>query len=540
METLTPQDATRYWLSRRTCNDLFLLYCFDDTGRSTAELRAAVAERSAGIPDLSVRVRERRFAYPAWEPCGFTDDQVPEHDLAEPTWSNVIAALGELLPHGVRADRHAWCLHVFRAVTGTPGGDAPALVAVLQISHALADGQRAAAIARALFTEGPRAGDQEPSRMDDRDRPPIAAEGAVLPGRSPSFRRPRLLRRAIGPRLFRRAMALQSFRRAMALQSFRRAFGRNLPRPSGGSQPKACRDDGGVPQVPRRLADEVSRAEGLVAELVSLATFPVQLARTVVRGFAAERARRELGERTERGEVPRPAPSFPPTLLNRPPVPESHAVRMLVRDDLRVPGFTVTVVVLTAVASALTRYLAARGEPEADMAAQVSMALPERNSGPRNNYRDLGVELHGAETDLRRRAERIGADLDLRRARAGHPLLRAQDRVTAVLPATVLRRDVATYPMDQVPDALGGHTVVSSVNRGPADLTFGGGRVRFTAGFPALGAVMHLTHGVHGLGDTVTVSIHADPAAISDIDTYADLLDTALTEVLDAVKPLAE
>ncbi|WP_460697346.1 WS/DGAT domain-containing protein [Nocardia thraciensis] len=495
METLTPQDATRYWLSRRTCNDLFLLYCFDDAGGSSADLRAAVAERSAGIADLSVRVRERRFAYPVWEPRGFTDDQVIEHDLTEPTWPNVVAALGDLLPHGLRADQQAWRLHVFRGVRGAPGGDAPALLTVLQISHALADGQRAAAIARALFTERPRTGDQ---RTDDKTRPRIAPEAAVPRARPPSFRR------TISPR---------SFRRVIPRQSFRRAFGRNL----------------------RHLT-----AQPPVAELVSLLTFPVRLGRTVIRGFAAERARRELAERTERGEVPPPAPSFPPTLLNRPPAPKSHAVRLLVRDDLRIPGSTVTVVVLTAVASALTRYLAARGEPAADLAAQVSMALPERNGRPRNNYRDLGIELHGAERDLRRRAQRIAADLELRRARAGHPLLRAQDRVTAVLPAPVLRRDVATYPMDQVPDALGGHTVVSSVNRGPADLTFGGGGVRCTAGFPALGAVMHLTHGVHGLGGTVTVSVHADPAVIPDIDTYADLLDNALTEVLDAVKPGAE
>ncbi|WP_280267220.1 hypothetical protein [Nocardia wallacei] len=453
METLTPQDATRYWLSRRTCNDLFLLYCFDDTGLATADLRAAVAERSARIPDLSVRVRERRFAYPAWERCGFTDDQVIEHALPAPTWPNVIAALGNLLPHGVRADRRAWRLHVFREVTGAPTAAAPALVAVLQLSHALADGQRAAAIARALFTED--------SRNEETD-----TEGSL----------------------------------------------------SGGAR---------------------ARAETAVVEAFSLVTFPVRLGRTVVRGFAAERARRELAERTGRGEVAPPGPSFPPTLLNRPPAPVSHAVRMLVREDLRIPRFTVTVVVLTAVASALTRYLASRGEPEADLLAQVSMALQARNGGPRNNYRDLGVELHGAEPDLRRRAERIAAGLELRRARARHPLLRAQDRVTAVLPAPVLRRDVATYPMDQVPDALGGHTVVSSVNRGPADLTFGGGPVRFTGGFPALGAVMHLTHGVHGLGETVTVSVHADPAAIPDVDIYAGLLDTALTEVVAALAPTA-
>lgn len=59
--------------------------------------------------------------------------------------------------------------------------------------------------------------------------------------------------------------------------------------------------------------------------------------------------------------------------------------------------------------------------------------------------------------------------------------------------------------------------------------------MHFTAGFPALGAVMHLTHGVHGLGDTVTVSVHADPAVV-DVEDYAAQLDTALSEVVAALR----
>jgi hypothetical protein len=202
---------------------------------------------------------------------------------------------------------------------------------------------------------------------------------------------------------------------------------------------------------------------------------------------------------------------------------------MIVRTDLHIPGRTITVVALTAISIGLSRYLRSRGEPSTALAAQVSMALP----GPaRNSYRDLGIDLHVDEPDPSRRADRIAATLGAARTRAQHLLLAAQERVTTVLPAPILRRDVTTYPLDQIPTALSGHTVVSSVNRGSADLTFAGAPVRFTAGFPALGSVMHLTHGIHGLGNTVTVSIHADPAALPDIDTYTTLLDTALTEAV--------
>jgi hypothetical protein len=68
-------------------------------------------------------------------------------------------------------------------------------------------------------------------------------------------------------------------------------------------------------------------------------------------------------------------------------------------------------------------------------------------------------------------------------------------------------------------DTVAAHTVVSSVYRGPADLSFGGSRVLFTAGFPALSPMMGLTHGVHGIGDTVAISVHADPAVV-DVDDY--------------------
>ena len=75
--------------------------------------------------------------------------------------------------------------------------------------------------------------------------------------------------------------------------------------------------------------------------------------------------------------------------------------------------------------------------------------------------------------------------------------------------------------------AVSGHTVVSSVNRGPADLSFGGRPVVLTAGFPALSPMMGLTHGVHGIGDAVAVSVHADPGVV-DVDDYLERLAHAL------------
>ncbi|MFE7798320.1 wax ester/triacylglycerol synthase domain-containing protein [Nocardia sp. NPDC057440] len=471
MSSVAPQDATMYWLSKRTRNDLFLLYCFADSGSPAAELRELVARRSARIPDLRVRLREvpADLGYPSWIPCDFAAEQFVEHLPTESNWPTVLNELGKLLGTVLDAAVRPWRLHLFRDVIGVPGQPpdaAPVTVVVLQMSHALADGRRAARIARALFSESDTA-DQERTGSRPRTTPPRSA-------------------------------------------------------PAGFALLDAAR----------------------TAAAVGLLRMPIQVMRTAVRGYHAYRSQRELAELTAAGQVPAPGPDFTPSLVN--PSAEvgdsDHRVRMIVRtpDQLRIPDRTVTVVVLTAVSLALTRYLHSRGAQVDRLGAQVPMSLPGA-SAPRNNYRSLGVDLFVGEPDIRLRSRRIADALGDRIARAGHPLLAAQDRVTAVVPAALLRRDIDRYPLDTVPDSIAGHTVVSSVHRGPADLTFGGGRVLFTAGFPALGSVMHLTHGVHGLsadtegrGATITISIHADSTVLPDIDAYAELLVAALGEIAQA------
>ncbi|AYF77142.1 DUF1298 domain-containing protein [Nocardia yunnanensis] len=459
MNFLAARDATVYWLSARTRNDLFLLYCFADAGRPTERLRADVANRVAGIPDLLVRVLDppANIAYPIWAPCEFTNDQFVAHDLEIATWATVTAAVGDLLGTGVRANERPWRLHVFRDVGEVPGfatGES-ALVAVLQLSHALADGRRAARLARELFGGG-----ELPASASRSSLPPVVSH-----------------------------------------------------------------------LVPHSRRDT---AMGALAAIRAILELPIGMACTVVRGVGAARAQRRLAALTAAGHLPPPARDAEPTVLNGGgAVPVAHVVRMLVCDKnrLRAPGYSVTVVVLTAVSLALERRLRAEGESADALRAQVPMAVP----GPaRNAYRDLSVAL-AAGAPIAARAGRIAADLAARRERAAHPLQRAQDAVTAVVPAPLLRHDVARAPIDVLPERVSGHTVVSSVDRGAADLEFGGGAVRFTAGFPALGAVMHLTHGIHGLGDTVTVSIHADPAVVPDVDDYAATLRSALDEVIDVL-----
>jgi hypothetical protein len=98
----------------------------------------------------------------------------------------------------------------------------------------------------------------------------------------------------------------------------------------------------------------------------------------------------------------------------------------------------------------------------------------------------------------------------------------------AAVPAPVLRWGVSLFDPDARPTQVLGNTVVSSNNRGPADLSFGGLPVVLTTTYPPLSSVMGLTHGVHGIGETIAISVNAAESAIADIDDYLDRLDAAL------------
>lgn len=474
MSSLAPQDATMYWLSRRIRNDQFLLYCFAESECGTPELQRAITDRCAAIPELRVRLREdpTGLSYPRWVPCAPAPDQFVDHPSRGWGWSRLLRALGELLHTGVDPVCRPWRLHVFRGIREAPTGDPSSTVVVLQISHALADGRGAARLARGLFTGS---GEIERSRTNRNIAVPRTG------GRAPSV------------------------------------------------ETEAPVGEHGVERGSGRVVASRFPAGYAAARM------PIDIVRTLGRGVRAHRAQRELARLTAEGRLPGPAPGYPPGPLNGPEQVTGHTVRMIVCpvEDFRVSGHSITVVALTAVSLAVERYLVSRGESVRRLGAQVPMALPE-SAGVRNNYRSLEVNLCAGESDPCRRAAAIAEVLAARRSRAVHPLLAAQDAVTAAVPALVHRRDVQRLPIEAIPGTVAGHTVLSSVDRGPADLTFGGAPVRFTAGFPALGSVMHLTHGLHGLGGTVTFSVHADPAAVPDIDVYTERLRSALEEVVAA------
>ncbi|AQT82608.1 DUF1298 domain-containing protein [Mycolicibacterium litorale] len=411
--TMTAVDAQMLWSSAKIPNDQFLLYAFDG---SPAEPDAAVEElrtRAEACDELRLRVVEQgSWRYPRWERGDVRADQFAVHHGDGVGWGGCLDTVTRLAADQLELSRMSWRAHVFPHVVDVPGLSGIGAVVVLQVGHALGDGNRSGALAGALL-------------------------------------------------------------------------GRPAPVP--------------VPPAVRR---------GVLP----------------IRAVAAARAHRALVRDIEAGRVPPPAPSCPVRSVNQRPRGTPVLRTTVVHRD-QLGGPTVTVAALVAIADALAGYLTRRGEDPSGLGAEVPMA-GGRNMLANNNFRNVGIGLH-PDLDRRRRAEAIVTELAAQRARSHHPAMLTAAAAFAATPAPLLRWGVQQFDPDVRSQTVTGNTVVSSVNRGPADLVFGGCPVVLTAGYPALSPMMSLTHGVHGIGDTIAISVHADPANI-DVDDYLRKLRAAL------------
>jgi hypothetical protein len=412
---LAAVDAQTYWLAAKIPSDQFLVYGFAGAPRDVAAAVEEVMARARACAALGLRIQERPAGrYPVWAPRAVDDSQVVLHPGAG-HWAGCVPALLALADDPLDAQLSAWRLHVFTDVDGLPGAGGPGTVAVVQMSHALADGLRSSALAAWLF------GRAEP----------------VVP----------------------------------------------VPGPS--------------------------RWE--------VATLPARAVR-------AARSQRRLARDVEAGVVAPQANPCPVLRSNARPEGRRQA-RTLVRARAQLPGPTVTVGVLAALAEALAGHLRGLGDDTAGLGAEVPMTKTSARQS-NNHFGNVSVGLY-PELPFAERAVRIADALAERRRRACHPAMRDESRAVAALPAALLRWGVANFdPLLRSPTVIG-NTVVSSVHRGAADLTFGGTPVAFTAGYPGLSPMMSLVHGVHGIGDTVAISVHAAESA-GDIDAYTERLAAAL------------
>ncbi|MEZ0354188.1 DUF1298 domain-containing protein [Mycobacterium sp. pR1184] len=285
-----------------------------------------------------------------------------------------------------------------------------------------------------------------------------------------------------------------------------------------------------VLQLPHALADGV-RGAALAAWLFGRAAPVPEVRRPSPGIFAwraaqAARSHRGLVRDTRAGLLAPGAGTRPPLATNTRP-DGVRSMRTLVRHRSQLRGPSVTVAVLAAVSTALSRLLSGATDM---LGAEVPMAkpgVPQAN----NHFGNVVVGLY-PQLELDARLDRIATDLANGRRRFEHPATRAGDRAFATVPAPLLRWGISRFDAGARSAQVLGNTVVSSVNRGPADLRFGDARVVLTAGYPGLSPSMGLTHGVHGIGETVAISVHTAESVFrgvdADVDAYLELLDAAL------------
>jgi hypothetical protein len=240
------------------------------------------------------------------------------------------------------------------------------------------------------------------------------------------------------------------------------------------------------------------------------------------RGLVAAQAHRQQVRDTRAGLLP-PAIGPQPALATNDRPTGARSVRTLLRHRSQLNGASATVAVLAAVSGALSGHL---GQAVPTLVAEVTMAKPGVPEA-HNHFANVTVGLY-PELNRQARMQRIAADLANARRRSEHPAVRAADRAFAAVPAPLLHWGVGLFDPEVRPSQVAGNTVVSSIYRVPADLRFGDVSVLLTGVYPGLSPAMGLTHGVWGMGDTVTVSVHAAESAVGDIDEYVARLDAEL------------
>ena len=249
---------------------------------------------------------------------------------------------------------------------------------------------------------------------------------------------------------------------------------------------------------------------------------------SLMRGVVATlRARRARARDTAAGKVPAEKGPVPTLSVNGRPS-GTRVFRTVVRNKSQLPGPTATIGAMVAISDALSGYLQDRGEDT----SQLTAAVPVARSGVAQSYNHLDLTWIGFHNDAASRDEqirRIVGDLAAWRRRSQHPSFAVEAAASVAVPAPVRRIGISLIKTDIQPATVPAHTMVSSVNRGPADLTFGGRPVVLTTGFPALVPISSLAHGVHHIGDTVVVSVHASTPQV-DVDDYLARLDAALPQ----------
>ncbi|MDL9935698.1 WS/DGAT domain-containing protein [Gordonia sp. ABSL1-1] len=278
--------------------------------------------------------------------------------------------------------------------------------------------------------------------------------------------------------------------------------------------------------VPIRLRSDVL-TRGLAAA-GGVARMPWQMAAVATGGVRSYRLARHE-EATRRADRSSPG-GYALSSVNVGP-DDDRSLRVITVDRAELTGggaSSVTTAALTLLSVALPRLL---GDPPSVGVELTVGRVPDGLA--RNNFGNVSVDLALDVDDLGDRARQISLRIDDARRHATRAAAAVARQAEMSAPAFLTRWGTTRFDTSRKPAQVTGNTVVSSVNRGPADLRLGAGTVVFSAGFPALSPVQGLTHGIHGLGDTVAISVTTSPAVLgsAELDRYVEDLRSAIAVV---------
>jgi WS/DGAT/MGAT family acyltransferase len=298
-------------------------------------------------------------------------------------------------------------------------------------------------------------------------------------------------------------------------------------------------------RVERQPGTGPQKPVGPRSVMQALPTLSRQL-RTFVRGIRhVSTAGKEVKAAVDSGAVRVPPRTRPATRFNASVSPErTFDAASFLLDDARairaaVGDVTVNDLALTLVAGALRDYLQEIGEePEQSLGAKVPMSI--RSLGhleSANQLTVLQVDLHTDIADPVERLRAIHASAAAERDRKQRAEVLRAESLVDVTPGFVVRP--ISWIASRLPSSSSSvpyfNVGTTNVARGGEDLWLRDAQAVSTYGAAALSERQGLTHAVHSLGNSLTISVLADPNMMDDPEHYVALIRAQFDSLAAAV-----
>jgi len=298
-------------------------------------------------------------------------------------------------------------------------------------------------------------------------------------------------------------------------------------------------------QVDRQPATGPQTPVGPRSVMQALPTVSRQL-RAFVQGLRdVSAAGKEVKAAVDSGEVRVPPRMRPATRFNGSVGPaRTFDAASFLLDDVRAiraaaGDVTINDVALTLVAGALRDYLREVGEePEESLGAKVPMSI--RSLGhleSANQLTVLQVDLHTDISDPLERLRAIHTSTAAERDRKQRAEVLRSETLVDVTPGFVVR--AINWIASRLPSSSSSvpyfNVVTTNVARGGVDLWLRDAQAVSTYGAAALTARQGLTHAIHSLGNTLTISVLTTPNMMNDPERYVALIHAQFDSLAAAV-----